>query len=282
MDRVLSSSALIAVEELASAAPDESIRIIDTRWRLGSPAAGQQMFEAGHIPGAVHLDMDRDLAAPPGEGGRHPLPAASDFAESMSRAGVDASTTVVAYDDGDGLGAARLWWLLRHYGHEHVVVLDGGFTAWTAASMPIEEGAGQRPPRRQFDAHPRTDDVMDAEALRAALARGDIHLLDARTPERWRGEVEPVDRVPGRIPGSINAPAADNVRNFRFRAAAQLRSYYERLGILDGRLIVASCGSGVSACVDLLALDLAGVQGAKLFPGSYSEWLAKGLPVQKS
>src|SRR5713226_2496830 len=200
MDRVLSSSALIAVEELASAAPDESIRIIDTRWRLGSPAAGREMFESGHIPGAIHLDMDRDLAAPPGEGGRHPLPGASDFAETMSRTGVDASTTVVAYDDGDGMGAARLWWLLRHFGHEAVVVLDGGFTAWKGTGKPAEDGAGRKPERRQFEAHPREDDFIDTEAMQAALAGGHIHLLDARTPERWRGEVEPVDPVPGRIP----------------------------------------------------------------------------------
>ena len=275
------SSPLISVDELAAAAPDESIRIVDTRWKLGAPNAGREMFESGHIPGAVHLDMDRDLAARPGDGGRHPLPAASDFAETMSRTGVDATTTVVAYDDGDGMGAARLWWLLRHFGHEAVVVLDGGFTAWKATGKLVEDGAARKPERRQFEAHPREDDFIDTEAMQAALAGGHIHLLDARTPERWRGEVEPVDPVPGRIPGAINAPATEKVRDFRFRQPNQLHSYYQRLGILDGRPIVASCGSGVAACIDLLGLELAGVSGAKLYPGSYSAWLAKGLPIEK-
>ena len=275
------SSPLISVDELAAAAPDESIRIVDTRWKLGSPNAGRETFEVGHIPSAIHLDMDHDLAAPPGEGGRHPLPAASDFADTMSRRGVDAGTTVVAYDDGDGMGAARLWWLLRHFGHEAVVVLDGGFTAWKATGKLVEDGAGRKPERRQFEAHPREDDFIDTDVMQAALAGRQIHLLDARTPERWRGEVEPVDPVPGRIPGAINAPATENVRDFRFRQPNQLHSYYQRLGILDGRPIVASCGSGVAACIDLLGLELAGVSGAKLYPGSYSAWLAKGLPIEK-
>jgi len=281
MDAVGASSPLIGIDDLAAAPPSSSIRIVDARWKLGSPKAGRQMFEAGHIPGAVHLDMDRDLASAPGEGGRHPLPAASDFADTMSRAGVDAATTVVAYDDGDGLGAGRLWWLLRHFGHQSVLVLDGGFRDWQAAGKPVENGLGQASPRQRFEAHPRTDDVMDTEAVQAALRRGDIQLLDARAPERWRGEVEPVDSAPGRIPGSVNVPAGSNLRDSRFREPAELRAHYESCGVLDGKPIVASCGSGVSACVDLLALEIAGIHGARLYPGSYSGWLAKGLPVAK-
>jgi thiosulfate/3-mercaptopyruvate sulfurtransferase len=271
------ASALIGVEELAA---DRDARIVDTRWRLGAPEAGRQLFEAGHIPGAIHLDMDRDLAAPPGRGGRHPLPSAEDFAETMSRAGVDGSVRVVAYDDGDGQGAARLWWLLRHFGHDAVAVLDGGLRAWQAAGKPLETGAGVPPARRQFAARPRTDDVLDTAAVRQALAGGAAHVIDARTPERWRGEVEPVDPIPGRIPGSVNAPAAANLADGHFRSAAELRAHYAALGILDGTPIVASCGSGVTACVDLLGLDVAGVPGARLYPGSYSGWLAEGLPVE--
>lgn len=237
------------------------------------------MFEAGHIVGALHLDMDRHLAAPPGEGGRHPLPAAEDFADLMSRHGADSTVTVVAYDEGGGSGAARLWWLLRHFGHQAVVVLDGGLAAWQVADQPLESGPGHLPERRRFEVRPRSDDVMDTDELQAAIGR--VHVIDARGAERWRGEVEPVDPVPGRIPGSLSAPAGDNIQNGRFRPAAELRSYYERLGVTDGRPIVASCGSGVNACVDLLALELAGVRGAKLNPGSYSGWLAKGLPVEK-
>jgi thiosulfate/3-mercaptopyruvate sulfurtransferase len=271
---------LIDVDELAAAAPDDAVRILDARWRLGKPAAGRELFQAGHIPGAVHVDMDRDLAAPPGLGGRHPLPSALAFAEAMSRSGVDGATTVVAYDDGDGLGAARLWWLLRHFGHDAVLVLDGGFSAWQAAGKPVEDGPGEAPPRRAFEAHPRRDDCLDLDGVQAALRGGELHLLDARPPERWRGEVEPIDPLPGRIPGSLNAPGVDNLRDGRFRPPAELRDYAS-LGILDGKPIAASCGSGVTACVTLLGLELAGIRRAKLYPGSYSEWLARGLPPER-
>lgn len=279
MTSLLASAPLVSVDELAAAAPDDAIRIIDTRWRLGAPAAGRELFETMHIPGAIHLDMDQDLAAAPGLGGRHPLPDASAFTETMSRAGVAPETTVVAYDDGDGLGAARLWWLLRHFGHEQVIVLDGGFKAWQAAGKPIESGSGPIPERRAFDAHPRHDDTLDTAEVQAELQRQGIHLLDARAPERWRGEIEPVDPIPGRIPGSVNAPAGANVGESLFRSPAELRAYYQTLGVLDGKPIVASCGSGVTACVDLLGLEIAGIHGAKLYPGSYSAWLARGLPT---
>jgi thiosulfate/3-mercaptopyruvate sulfurtransferase len=281
MPSVLASGPLVSVDELAAAAPDDAIRIVDTRWRLGAPVAGRELFETEHISRAIHLNMDRDLAAPPDSGGRHPLPDAADFAEAMSRAGVDAGTTVVAYDDGDGLGAARLWWLLRHFGHEQVVVLDGGLAAWKAAGQPLESGSGQTPTRRQFEAHVRADDILDTDQIQSELARGAIHLIDARAPERWRGEVEPVDPVPGRIPGSLNAPAAANLGDGRFLSRDELRRHYAGLSILDGKPIVASCGSGVTACVDLLGLEVAGIRGAKLYPGSYSAWLARGLPAEK-
>ncbi len=270
-------SPLIAADELAALPPDV-VRIVDARWKLGASEAGREMFQAGHIPGAVHLDMDRDLAAAPGTGGRHPLPSAAAFAESASRAGIGVGTKVVAYDGGDGTGATRLWWLLRHFGHDDARVLDGGFPAWLAAGLPVEEGPGTPAPRREFEAHVRSDDTVTADEVR----QGGVHLLDARAPERWRGDVEPIDPRPGRIPGAMNAPSADNLRAGRFREPSELRDYYERLGVLDGKPIVASCGSGVSACVDLFALQLAGVAGARLYPGSYSEWLALGLPTETS
>jgi thiosulfate/3-mercaptopyruvate sulfurtransferase len=141
----------------------------------------------------------------------------------------------------------------------------------------VERGPGTAPERREFEAQPREGDTVSAEDVR----RGGMHLLDARTPERWRGEVEPVDPRPGRIPGAINAPAGENVRGGRFRNPDELRAYYESLGILDGKPIAASCGSGVTACIDLAGLELAGIHGAKLYPGSYSEWLAKDLPIDR-
>jgi thiosulfate/3-mercaptopyruvate sulfurtransferase len=161
-----------------------------------------------------------------------------------------------------------------------VAVLDGGFAAWAASGRPIETGPGQPPQPTQFQATPRPDDFIDVDALRQALEQGEVHLLDARAPERWRGDVEPVDRIPGRIPGAINAPAGDATHNGSFRSPEELRAHYQSLGILDGKPIVVACGSGVSACVDLIGLELAGIHGAQLFPGSYSNWIARGLPVE--
>ncbi|MDE3077639.1 MAG: sulfurtransferase, partial [Chloroflexota bacterium] len=243
--------------------------------------AGRQAFQAGHIPGAVHLDMDRDLSGSPGEGGRHPLPSPAAFSETMSRAGVGADTLVVAYDDGDGMGSARLWWLLRHFGHERVAILDGGLPAWLAGGQPLESGPGDHPERQAFATSARADDFIDADELRRKLDEGKVLVLDARGPERWRGDMEPVDAQPGRIPGSINAPAGENVAGGRFRSPDELRRYYESLGVGPTVEVVLSCGSGVSACVDLVGLELAGFHRAKLYPGSYSGWLARGFPIQR-
>jgi thiosulfate/3-mercaptopyruvate sulfurtransferase len=237
------------------------------------------MFLQGHIPGAVYVDMDAELASTPGLGGRHPLPDAEAFARAMSRAGVDDDTWVVAYDDG-GSGAARLWWLLRHFGHTRVSILDGGYPAWLAAGGTPELGEGALPSAGGFIARSRAGDVVDVEALQQALADGSMHLLDARAPERWRGDIEPVDRQAGRIPGSLNAPSGDQSQGGFFRTPEELRDYYTALGVLDGKPIVVSCGSGVSACVDLVGMELAGIGGALLFPGSFSGWIAHGLPVQ--
>ncbi len=258
----------------------DTARLVDVRWKLGDPQAGRAMFERAHIPGAVYVDMDDELAAPPGPAGRHPLPSADRFAEAMSRAGVDDQTWVIAYDDGGG-GAPRLWWLLRHFGHTNTSILDGGYPVWLASGRAGETGPGNRPRPTQFHPVARRDDFVDVDAVRQALDLHTIHLLDARAPERWRGDVEPVDRIPGRIPGAINAPASDNVREYGFRSAEDLRAHYASLGILDGKPIVVACGSGVSACVDLVGLELAGIRGAQLFPESYSGWIAQGLPVDR-
>jgi len=268
---------LVSLEELEQLPADA--RVVDARWKLGDPSAGRAMFQQGHIPGAVYVDMDQDLAAPPGEGGRHPLPSANQFAASMSRAGICRDTWVVAYDDG-GAGAARLWWLLRHFGHANVSILDGGYPGWLAAGGKPESGSGQAVQPTRFKGRPRSDDVAELYEVRNASNTGQAHLLDARAPERWRGDVEPVDRVPGRIPGSVNAPSSDNLRGARFRSPDELREHYARLGVLDDKPIIASCGSGVSACVDLVALELAGIRGARLYPGSFSGWIAAGQPVE--
>ena len=257
---------LVSVSELDKVTAQA--RVVDVRWKLGDPASGRLMFLQGHIPGAVYVDMDQDLAAEPGLGGRHPLPDAEHFAEVMRRAGVDNDTWVIAYDDG-GSGAPRLWWLLRHYGHTRVSILDGGYAAWLAAGSVPEVGDASVVERGSFTPAPRDGDVMDVEALQPALEDGAIHLLDARAPERWRGDVEAVDRIPGRIPGSINAPSGDQYQDGFFRTPEELRDYYMAFGVADGKPIVVSCGSGVSACVDLVGMELAGIRGGVLCPARF-------------
>ena len=218
----------------------------------GIPARGRELYLAGHIPGASFLDVDEDLAAPPGERGRHPLPDAGDFAAAASRAGIEDGVFVVAY--GVFGGAERLWWLLRHFGHDEVAVLRGGIEGWRG---PLSAGPEEIEAAR-FVPRPREGDTIEAEELAARHGDPGLLVLDARVPERFRGEPNPIDRVPGRIPGARNLPHTD--------------SGPIPEDILAAEEIVAYCGSGVTACVTLLALAEAGRPDAKLYPGSWSEW----------
>jgi thiosulfate/3-mercaptopyruvate sulfurtransferase len=258
--------------ELASAAPPV---LLDVRWRLGGPP-GIESYHAGHLPGAVFVDLDTDLAGPPGTGGRHPLPDTASFEAAMRRAGVRASYPVVAYDDGDSTIAARAWWTLRYFGHEPVRVLDGGFAAWAGAGLPVTADepsaiAGD------FTAEPGHLPVLDAAGA-AGLARSGV-LLDARAGERYRGETEPVDPVAGHIPGAVSAPTRDNVTaDGRFLVPADLRRRFAGLGARPAQPgtapgIGAYCGSGVTAAHEVLALELAGIP-ATLYVGSWSGWTA--------
>jgi thiosulfate/3-mercaptopyruvate sulfurtransferase len=266
--------------------------LLDARWRLGGPP-GADSYLAGHLPGAVFADLDRDLAGPPGAGGRHPLPDAAVFQAAMRRAGVSTGRPVVAYDDGDSIAAARAWWTLRYFGHDQVRVLDGGFSAWVAAGLPVTtdgpavtgeaasaEGpaAAQAPRARPFTAVPGGMPVLDADGA-AELARAGV-LLDARTGERYRGEAEPVDPVAGHIPGALSAPVAGSMSSDgRFRSPAELAERFAALGVMAGRPAGAYCGSGVTAAHEVLALALAGVP-ATLYVGSWSGWIADpGRPV---
>jgi len=259
--------------------------LLDVRWRLGGPP-GIGSYRAGHLPGAVFVDLDTGLAGPPGAGGRHPLPAAADFEAAMRRAGVRAGYPVVAYDDGDSTVAARAWWTLRYFGHDRVRVLDGGFRAWAAAGQPVSV-AEPSVAAGDFTAVPGNLPVLDAAGA-AALARSGV-LLDARAGERYRGETEPVDPVAGHIPGALSAPTAGNVgADGRFLPPAELRRRFAGLGVPVGRsgepnrttpLAGAYCGSGVTAAHEVLALALAGVP-AVLYVGSWSGWTADpGRPV---
>ncbi len=259
--------------ELAGSSPP---LVIDVRWRLGGPP-GAASYRAGHLPGAVFVDLDRDLCGPPGTGGRHPLPGAEAFQAAMRRAGLSQGRPVVAYDDGDSVAAARAWWTLRYYGHEPVRVLDGGFRAWTAAGLPVSTGL---PDVRAgyFTAVPGGLPVVDADGA-AAIARSGV-LLDARSAERYRGEVEPVDPVAGHIPGALSAPVSgSSTGDGRFRPPAELAGRFAALGVVAGRPAGAYCGSGVTAAYEVLALALAGLP-ASLYVGSWSGWIAKpGRPV---
>jgi len=226
---------------------------VDVRWSLDDPEAGRGAYLDGHIPGATFVDVERELSDPPGERGRHPLPSAERFVEAMSHAGVDERTFVVAY--GETGGAERLWWLLRHHGHDACAVID--LAAWRGPLARGEESSE----RAVFVSRPREDDTIERGELAARL--GQLVVVDARVPARWRGEANPVDRVPGRIPAAHNAP------------------WNEDLPELPPGELVSYCGSGVTACVPLHRLHLQGREG-RLYPGSWSEWEQHPeLPVER-
>jgi thiosulfate/3-mercaptopyruvate sulfurtransferase len=251
--------------------------VVDCRFRLGDPGAAERLHLDGHIPGAAFMDVDRDLAAPGGDGGRHPLPAPRDFEAAARRAGIGPGTLVVAYDEAAEGGAARLWWLLRHFGHGQVAVLDGGLRAWREEGGPLRGGEEGVEPGG-FVARPRRGDTVTAEELARGAERV---LLDARAPERYRGEVEPIDPVAGRIPGARNLPFADVAPGGRFLPPEQLRELLGGLGARGGGDVVAYCGSGVTACVLVLAAEVAGMGPVQLYPGSWSEWSGRGLPAER-
>jgi thiosulfate/3-mercaptopyruvate sulfurtransferase len=232
-------------------------QFVDCRWTLGEPGAGRELYLQGHIPGASYLDVDADLSAPPGARGRHPLPAAEDFAEAAGRAGIGDGVFVIAY--GNAGGPERLWWLLRHFGHDDCAVLD--FESWRG---PLSTGQ-EKIERVDFVPHERDDDTITREELAARLNDPRLLILDARVPERYRGEPNPIDRIPGHIPGAQNAP---------FTGALPPEA-------VEADEVVVYCGSGVTACVQLLALARAGRPDAKLYPGSWSEWEQSCLPVER-
>ena len=234
-------------------------QFVDCRWELGDPSRGRELYLEGHIPGASFLDVDADLSDLSVQGaGRHPLPSAERFAEAVARAGIGDGVFVVAY----GLtgGAERLWWLLRHFGHDDCAVLRGGLEAWQG---PLVAGEEALEPGR-FEPRPRRDDTMGAVEIAGRLGDESLLIVDARAESRWRGEPNPIDKVPGRIPGAINVPfASDEPLPDELLAADE---------------IVVYCGSGVTSCVPLLRLAEAGRPDAKLYPGSWSEWESRDLP----
>jgi thiosulfate/3-mercaptopyruvate sulfurtransferase len=265
---------LISPDELRARLGDPELRICDVRWWLADPGKGRRDYAAAHIPGAVFVDVDRDLVATSGPG-RHPLPSPADFAARMAALGIGDGHDVVAYDDAGGTIAARLWWMLDDLGHRSVRVLDGGIGAWEAAGGQLTAEAPVLAPAR-LSLRASWTRVLDREALAARLLAGDIALIDARAPERYRGEVEPVDPVAGHIPGAISRPTAGNLApDGRLLAAEALRRRFEDLG----PEVVTSCGSGVTACHNALAMRVAGLPDPLLYSGSYSDWSTAGMPV---
>lgn len=269
---------LISTDELRGRL--DSVTVLDVRYRLGGPP-GAAEFAAGHVPGASYVDLDTELASPPGPGGRHPLPETGEFARAMRRAGVSGSRPVVVYDDWAGQAAARAWWLLRFHGHSDVRVLDGGWSAWLGDGGAVETGVstGSTDERGEFTACPGGMPVVEADGV-----PGIGVLVDARAAERYRGETEPVDPVAGHIPGAVNVPTACNLAaDGRFRSVDELSALYAEVGATpqagQAGEVAAYCGSGVTAAHDVLAMELAGVRAA-LYPGSWSGWITDpGRPV---
>lgn len=245
------------------------VMVFDIRWSLTDPRHGQSSYASGHIPGAVFVDLDRDLSSPPGLRGRHPLPEPDDFVNTLGRLGIARDSEVVVYDDVRGTVAARMWWMLRSIGHMRSRLLDGGFHSWVGAGHPLERGASVNEPVT----YPPIDGFRWVATRQKLRGRP---LVDARAAERYRGENEPVDPKPGHIPGAVNVPAAENLaRQGTFLSERDLRAVYRNVGSEP----VVYCGSGVTACHDALAIFLASGRMPQVYVGSYSEWTRLGMPV---
>lgn len=276
-------SPLVTAAWLAKNLRDPNVRVVDVRWYLDG-RSGLEAHNAGHIPGAVHLDVDKDLAARPSAdgGGRHPLPSSAAFADTLARVGIGPDTWVVAYDDDGGSRAARLWWMLQYFGHGRGKVLDGGLQAWTAAGGPLDKGPVRpaRQPPMELVALPRM--VFGRERVQGLTEDGNGLLIDARAAARYEGATEPVDPRPGHIPRAVNVPYMENLTKpgGSFLDAHSLRARYRTAGVQSGSRVVVYCGSGVTACHNILALHLIGVE-AQLYDGSYSDWSSEpSLPVK--
>jgi len=270
---------LISADQLAARIGDPRLRVVDVRWYLGRPGEGRVAYDAGHLPGAIFVDVDSDLVAPSGPG-RHPLPDPTVFAARMGDLGIGSEYHVVAYDDVGGWVAARLWWMLDDLGHRAVSVLDGGYQAWTGGGYPVEV-AEPAWPEADLVLADRWTKVVDRDGLRSRL--GEVVLLDARAAPRYRGEIEPIDPIGGHIPTARNAPTDGNLApDGRFLGAGELEARFRALGAggADGSTqVVNSCGSGVSACHNALAMRIAGLPDPILYPGSWSDWSTAGYPV---
>lgn len=285
----MSPPALIDASKLSAMLREnpQDLLVADCRYSLTDPAAGALAYAKGHIPGAVHADLGELMSGPvtdTGMGGRHPLPEPEAFARGMAALGAGDGTLVVAYDANEGVFAARLWWLLRWLGHENVCVLDGGLQAWLDASGTLSSAPPESRPPGTLTVRAASQPTASFAQLLANLDNRERVVMDARSADRYRGENETMDPVGGRIPGALNRPYKDNLDAIgKFKSAAQLRAEFQALlGDTPASQVVHQCGSGVSACHNLLAMEAAGLRGGALYPGSWSEWCRQpGAPVTR-
>lgn len=267
-------STLIDVSQLGALLGRPEVVILDCRFELAAPDAGAAAYAAGHIPGSQYAHLERDLSGPPGaHSGRHPLPDPERFAITLGRWGINSNVQVICYDAGPGAYAARAWWMLRWLGHEEVAVLDGGLRRWEQLGLPLDEGVPAHPPGN-FVARPRMRCTADAAEVAAAMDDPSVRILDARAPERYRGEAEPIDALAGHVPGARNHPFTLNLdaQGRMLPPDATGGAFTASLAGVPAERAIVMCGSGVSACHLLLALEHAGLRGARLYPGSWSEW----------
>lgn len=279
----MSFTTLVDVATLQAHVDDPNWLVVDVRHQLADTGYGERVYAEGHIPGAVFLHCDRDLSGPmTGCNGRHPLPDPEKLAQRLGEIGIGATMQVVVYDDAQGMIAGRLWWLLRWFGHDRVALLDGGLQAWQAAGGMLTKVVPTTSPRVFVPL--AQDHLVEADYVLERIETPNMHLVDARGPDRFRGENETMDPVGGHIPGAVNRFFKDNLLpDGRFKPAAELRA--EWLAILAGSppdLVVHQCGSGVSACLNIVAMEIAGLPGSRLYAGSWSEWCADaGRPVAR-
>jgi len=265
---------IISAEELQNHISESDWVVFDCRFNLADTSAGKNAYLEGHIPGAIYLDLDQDLSSPiTPETGRHPLPDLERFVDRLAQAGVSNNTQVVVYDDCAGAMAARCWWLLRLVGHKAVAVLDGGLPAWQSLGGQLNDHIPQ-PTSTAYTSSLQQNQNLTVTEVEQALDAQSIYLVDARAAERYRGEVEPIDPIAGHIPSALNRPLTDNLAEGKFKPAVQLRE--EWLTVLGGKsveAVVHMCGSGVTACHNQLAMEIAGLSGSRVYSGSWSEWI---------
>ncbi len=264
---------LISAQELAEHLNDAQVVIVDCRFSLADPDLGYQQYQTSHIPGAFYLHLNQDLASPVElHGGRHPLPHPQDLAQKLAQIGVNSpETLVVAYDDSRFAFAARLWWLLGYLGHDRVALLDGGFSGWEKAGYPLSREVSKPQQLGKFSPQIRPDGIVDIDTLKIRKDLPEVVLVDSREPGRYRGEHEPIDPIAGHIPGAVNYPWQEVTDEFgKLRSPEIQRQRWANLA--QAQEIIVYCGSGVTACVNLFSLAVAGIKTGKLYPGSWSDW----------